>query len=79
MTKNTRTKAISEFCRQCNYDEQSAGTFLQQTAICACASCPLHPFRPVPRGFRFGGKVDQASVSKLRNEIDRINADIVDR
>jgi hypothetical protein len=73
MRHTTPKEAISLNCRNCNYDEGSAGTFLEQTAACECASCDLHEHRPVPRGCRKNGAYDPVAIAKVREKLDRIN------
>lgn len=69
----TYKEAIELKCRDCNFDEPSAGTFLQQTAACECASCPLHALRPMPKGYRVNGVIDAAKLATLRERIEAAN------
>ncbi|MGR6327994.1 hypothetical protein ACU5AX_02910 [Sphingomonas sp. XXL09] len=68
----TALEAIAAMCRQCNYDELSAGTFLEQTAACACPNCPLYGKRPLPRGYRKFGAIDPEQVAAVRAKLERI-------
>lgn len=70
MKKTTQKEAIKLKCRDCNYDELSVGTFLEQTAACANANCDLHQHRPVPRSCRKGGKDDPVAVKAVRDKIE---------
>jgi len=47
----TRREAIDLMCKDCNYDPLDKGTWLHQVASCTSKSCPLYPYRPVPRGW----------------------------
>lgn len=39
-------KAINAKCKDCNYDDQAPGTWLQQVTLCSDESCPLWKLRP---------------------------------
>jgi len=39
-------KAINEKCKDCNYDDQVPGTWLQQVTLCTASDCPLYNLRP---------------------------------
>ena len=39
-------KAINGKCRDCNYDDLAAGTYLQQITLCSSPDCPLYEVRP---------------------------------
>lgn len=39
-------KAINEKCKDCNYDDLAAGTWLQQITLCSSPDCPLYGVRP---------------------------------
>ena len=71
----TRKDAIDAKCRDCNYDEYSAGTFKEQTAACVCANCPLHSFRPMPRQCRVGGLPDPVAIAAIRAKLERIDCE----
>ncbi len=42
-------KCIDENCRNCIYDKQAAGTWLQQVTLCSVTSCSIYPVRPVTK------------------------------
>ena len=42
-------KAINENCKNCIYDNQAAGTWLQQVTLCLVTSCSIYPVRPVTK------------------------------
>jgi len=44
-----RKEAIALKCKECIYDPLDEGTFLKQVFNCEITTCPLYPFRPVPR------------------------------
>ena len=69
----TYKESLIEKCRDCNFDELSAGTFLEQTAACICASCSLHEKRPMPKGYRIDGVIDTAKLAALREWIEATN------
>lgn len=39
-------KAINAKCRDCRYDPEAVGTWLQQVMNCPDSDCPLHSVRP---------------------------------
>lgn len=39
-------KSINEKCKDCNYDDLAAGTWLQQITLCSSPDCPLYGVRP---------------------------------
>jgi hypothetical protein len=46
----SRQAAINAMCRECIYDERAhMGSWRQQTGACASTTCPLWPYRPVPK------------------------------
>lgn len=73
MKMTTPKQAISLKCKDCNHDELSAGTFLEQTAACVCVNCPLHEHRPVPRSCRTNGNFDPAAIAAVREKLERVN------
>lgn len=79
MRRTTPKEAIRLKCRDCNFDEGSAGTFLEQTAACECASCDLHEHRAVPRGCRKNGDYDREAIARIREKLDRINCERANR
>ena len=42
-------KAINDNCKNCIYDKQAAGTWLQQVTLCSVISCSIYPVRPVTK------------------------------
>ena len=46
----TRGEAIAAKCRECLYDDQSAGTWRQQVSACPSTECSLWPVRPLAGG-----------------------------
>ena len=42
-------KAINDNCKNCIYDNQAAGTWLQQVTLCSVLDCSLYPVRPVTK------------------------------
>lgn len=79
MKKTTPKQAISLKCKDCNHDELSAGTFLEQTAACVCVSCPLYEHRPVPRSCRKDGDYYPVAIAAIREKLDRINRERASR
>lgn len=79
MKKTTPKEAISLKCRNCNHDEFSAGTFLEQTAACTDVNCALHEHRPVPRSCRKDGDYDPIAIAAVREKIERRNRERASR
>jgi len=48
----TRQQAINEMCKSCIYDPCSPGKYRVQVYNCEIKTCPLHPYRPIPRGWK---------------------------
>lgn len=43
-------KSINSMCRQCIYDDESPGNWIQQIDACTSPKCPLFSVRPRSRG-----------------------------
>jgi hypothetical protein len=41
-------KRINQHCKSCVYDQNAAGTWLQQVSLCSVKSCALYDVRPKP-------------------------------
>jgi len=39
-------KRINQHCKSCVYDQNAAGTWLQQVSLCSVKSCALYDVRP---------------------------------
>lgn len=66
MIKLSKTEAIKLNCIDCIYDEDSSGGKIQQVACCKQFNCPLHQHRPVPKGYRLNGTVNEEACDQLR-------------
>ena len=54
-------RAIADMCRECIYDPVGGfGTWREQVHACTSKTCPLYPYRPVPRSVSGTGFADGA-------------------
>jgi len=63
---STRGAAIAAFCKDCGHDPGARGTWREQVAACVAGNCPLHRFRPMPRGIVHGSP----ALAALRLRLD---------
>ena len=42
-------QAINHKCKECIYDPESPGRWIQQVTVCTCNGCPLYEVRPKSR------------------------------
>jgi hypothetical protein len=45
-------KAIDAHCKECIYDKQGEGSWIEQVTNCTAYDCNLFPVRPISAGYR---------------------------
>ena len=73
MTPNPRPSlrdTVNAKCRECIYDNLSAGAWREQVAACTSACCPLFDVRPVPRECIRNGQMNPAKIAAVRAKLD---------